>query len=277
MTADTPEPANRLTIFRRLVDFIRRSLSNYSKDSYSIKDYEDLDGPRKEMIRGIFELSDKNARDIMIPRVDMVAVDINIALLPLVKTVYEAGHSRLPVYEDRVDNIVGILYAKDLLKQISDKSKKFQVKKILHAPYFVPETMPLDELLLEFKRRKLHIAIVVDEYGGVGGIITLEDILEEIVGDINDEYDAETLPELEKTGVNTYEVDSRMTLTDFNDQMKLNLPTDDCDTIGGFVFDLFGKIPDQGEEVTHGDMSFMIKDIKGTVINRITITMTGKK
>jgi len=209
----------------------------------------------------------------MIPRVDIFAAEIKTKLKPLIKTLYNAGYSRIPVYNETIDNITGILYAKDLLKLIADKQAKFQIKKFLRTPYFVPHTMSLDELLIEFKVRKLHLAIVVDEYGGVDGIVTLEDVLEQIVGDINDEFDSEGLPELQKIKDNVYEVDSRMTLSDFNAELRLGLPESEFDTIGGYVLDLFGKVPSQNEEIEANGISYKIKVIKGTVINRITVTL----
>ena len=276
MTSDSSDPGDKNRKSARLIDFIKNSLKFKKNTSYSFtsRDYENLDHSRQDMIKGVFDLSKKNVRDTMIPRVDIVALDIKTELKNLLKTVHDAGHSRLPVYEETIDNIVGILYAKDLLKLLLEKQKKFQLKKFLHSPYFVPETMPLDELLLEFKLRKLHLAIVVDEYGGVDGIITMEDILEEIVGDINDEFDSETLPEIEKIKDHVYDVDSRMTLEDFNSELDLHLPVDDFDTIGGYVFDLFGKVPEQEEEITEDGITYKIKDIKGTVINRITVKLT---
>lgn len=251
---------------------------NGSQPEFSRQSFENLDSTRQEMVKGVFELSMKNARDIMIPRVDIVAIDSDIELKPLVKLLTDEGHSRLPVYEEKIDNIVGILYAKDLLKLLLERSnKKFQLKKILHDAFFVPETMPLDELLLEFKRRKLHLAIVVDEYGGIGGICTMEDILEEIVGEITDEFDDDKLPEIEKTGRNSFTVDSRMPITDFNEAMDADIPTEDFDTIGGYVVDLFGKIPNQDDSVQSGTFTFKIKDISGTVINRIGVTVSRSK
>jgi CBS domain containing-hemolysin-like protein len=275
MTSDNPEPGERRIAFDRILAPVKKLLDFRKKSSlpFSLRDYENLDLPRQEMIRGVFALSRKNARDIMIPRVDIVAADIEIDLKSLVRLVHDAGHSRLPVYEETIDNIVGILYAKDLLKLLLERPKKFQLKKFLHAPYFVPETMALDELLLQFKSRKFHQAIVVDEYGGVDGIITMEDILEEIVGDINDEFDSDTLPEIEKIKERVYDVDSRMTLLDFNRELGLDLPLDDFDTIGGYVFDLFGKVPEKNEEISENGIVFRIKAIKGTIINRITVTL----
>ena len=212
------------------------------------------------MIRGVMGLASKNVREIMIPRIDVVAVPTTIALNALVKVIDDAGHSRIPVYNETIDNIAGILYVKELLPFIAHKPRKFELKKMLHRPYFVPETMPLDDLLVEFKRRRLHLSCVVDEYGGFGGIITLEDIIEEIVGDIKDEFDDDEAPEIRKIGRNTYEVDSRMTLSDFNEEAGTRLPTDEPDTIGGLVFDLLAR-SQKNETVRFESISFKIKEI----------------
>ena len=277
MTSDNNESNSNPGKKANIIKLLKKPFKKNGKNLLESSEYDKLDTTRKDMIHGIFKLSKLNARDIMIPRVDIIAIDKNTELKPLVKIVYEAGHSRLPVYEETIDNIAGILYAKDLLKLITERSnKKFQLKKILHEPYFVPETMTLDELLLEFKMRKLHIAIVIDEYGGIAGIVTLEDVLEEIVGEISDEFDNESPPEIEKIGKNCYEVDSRMTITQFNENLGQNL-SKDFDTIGGYVFDLFGKIPEKGETIKDGKISFTIKDIHGTVINRISATISKSK
>ncbi len=267
-------PAKKTKFLNRL----KKSFRKNNKDVLESCDYENLDILRKDMIRGIIKLPVLNARDIMIPRVDVFAVDSETDLKPLVKTMCKAGHSRVPIYKETIDNIVGILYVKDLLKLLIDTSrKKFHLKKILHEPYFVPETMTLDELLVEFKLRKLHIAVVVDEYGGFSGIVTLEDILEEIVGEINDEFDNVELPEIEKKGKNTYEIDSRMPVADFNEQLGLAISQDGFDTVGGYVFDLFGKIPEKGETIRDGNIQFTIKEISGTIINRIIVTITKSR
>ncbi len=278
MASDNPEsPAAE----RRIRNFISRLFSrgrqaaaeSGGESVFDISACNNLETSKQEMIRGIIGLSSKNAREIMIPRVDVVAVNADIPLKTLVKTVNSAGHSRIPVYIERIDNIAGILYVKELLQYIIEKPRKFELKKILNKPYFVPETMPLDDLLLEFKRRRLHLACVVDEYGGFGGIVTMEDILEEIVGEIKDEFDEDELPEIRKIGKNVYEVDSRMTLSDFNAETGASLPKDEFDTIGGYVFDLFGKIPKKNETVRTEDISFRIKDIKGTRLIRVIITI----
>lgn len=276
MTSDNPDQPHS-SRFKNFLANLKKSFGTSQDASFDAEAYDQLDTPRKDMIRGVLMLSELDAKDIMIPRVDVVAIDLNIELKPLIKIILEAGHSRMPVYDETIDNITGILYVKDLIKLIGDKTKKFNLKKLLHDPLFVPETMPLDELLIEFKTKKLHIAVVVDEYGGVGGIVTMEDILEVIVGDINDEYDAEEKPECEKTGANSFEVDSRMLISDFNRELGLNISTEDFDTIGGFVFDLFGRIPEQDETVKHENITFKIKEITGTKILRIYVTVAKHK
>jgi magnesium and cobalt transporter len=278
MTSENSAPGNNPVKKSTLLHKLKKSLKKSDKDILESCDYENLDVIRQDMIRGIIKLPVLNARDIMIPRVDVFAVESTTDLKPLVKILCKAGHSRVPIYEETIDNIIGILYVKDLLKLlITTQKKAFHLKKTLHEPYFVPETMTLDELLLEFKRRKLHIAVVVDEYGGISGIVTLEDILEEIVGEINDEFDTVEKPEIEKLGKNVYDVDPRMPISDFNEKLNLNISQDGFDTIGGYVFDLFGKIPQKGETIKDGRLQFTIKDINGTVIDRITVTLTKQK
>jgi len=278
MTSENSAPGAISSKKSKLLKRLKKSFKKTDKDLLESCDYDDLDVTRKDMIRGVMKLPVLNARDIMIPRVDVFAVDAETELKPLVKTMCKAGHSRVPVFKETIDNIIGILYVKDLLRLLVETSKKkFQLRKILHEPYFVPETMTLSELLLEFKIRTLHIAVVVDEYGGFSGIVTLEDILEEIVGDINDEFDSVELPEIQKLGKNVYEVDSRTPIADFNEKLGLELSPKDFDTIGGYVFDLFGKIPEQGESVKDGEVQFTVKEINGTILNRITVTIMKQK
>ncbi len=261
-----------------LLNKLKKSLKKSEKDILESCDYENLDVIRQDMIRGVIKLPVLNARDIMIPRVDVFAVDATTSLKPLVKILCKAGHSRVPIYGETIDNIIGILYVKDLLKLlITPQKKAFHLKKVLHEPYFVPETMTLDELLVEFKVRKLHIAVVVDEYGGISGIVTLEDILEEIVGEINDEYDSVEEPDFVKLGKNLYDVDPRMPISEFNEKLHLDISQEGVDTIGGYVFDLFGKLPEKGETIRDGNIQFTIKDISGTIINRITVSISKHK
>ena len=232
---------------------------------------------KQEMIQGILSLSQKNVREIMIPRVDINAIEDTATLKDLVKLIIDEGHSRIPVYSQTIDNIIGIVNVKDLMPFIIDRRMKFNIKKLLHKPYFVPETMPLDELLLQFQKQNLHLAIVVDEYGGVAGIVTMEDILEEIVGEIRDEFDEEEIPEIQTISQNCWEVDSRLSLSDFNNYANCSLPEEEFDTIGGFVFNLFGKIPKKDEEIKYNSITFKIKEIKGTRIGRIIVTISPEK
>jgi magnesium and cobalt transporter len=276
MTSDNPDPLGSSRL-KNFLQNIKNPFKSKEEIPFDNDAYEQLDLPRKDMIRGIMGLSEQNAKDIMIPRVDVVAIDSNVDLKSLVKIIIHAGHSRVPVYDETIDHIIGILYVKDLIKLLLDKNKKFNLKKLLNDPFFVPETMPLDDLLLEFQVKKLHLAIVVDEYGGVGGIVTLEDILEEIVGDINDEFDPDELPELEKMKSNTWEFDPRMLIADFNEELNLDIPSEDFDTIGGFVLDLFGRVPEKDETAKYSNLTFKIKDISGPKILRITLTITGQK
>ncbi|HPA72262.1 MAG TPA: hemolysin family protein [Spirochaetota bacterium] len=241
---------------------------------FNMEDLRGLEPARLEMIRGVVNLGRRIVREIMIPRVDIVSVADDTSLKELAKTICEAGHSRVPVYRDSIDTIVGVLHVKDLLRFLADRPRKFNLKKLAKKPYFVPETMPLDELLREFKKRRLHMAVAVDEYGGLGGIVTLEDILEEIVGEISDEFDGDELPEFRRTGRNSYEADSRMSLADFCDELDVDLPCDEFDTLGGYVLDLFGKIPAKDETVRSGNLAFRIKDVEGTRINRIAVTVS---
>ena len=232
---------------------------------------------KQEMIQGILSLSQKFVREIMIPRVDINAIEDTVNLKELVKLIIDEGHSRIPVYSQTIDNIIGIVNVKDLMPFIIDRRMKFNIKKLLHKPYFVPETMPLDELLLQFQKQNLHLAIVVDEYGGVAGIVTMEDILEEIVGEIRDEFDEEEIPEIQTISQNCWEVDSRLSLSDFNNYANCSLPEEEFDTIGGFVFNLFGKIPKKDEEIKYNYITFKIKEIKGTRIGRIIVTISPEK
>jgi len=277
MTSENQDSSKNRGFLSKIFNIFSFRVTDPDGLKYNSRAYDRLDSPRKDMIKGIFNLSDHNAKDIMIPRVDVVAIDSGKDLKQLVKVVIDAGHSRLPVYEDTIDNIVGIIYAKDLLRFLVGNSKKFSIRKIMHNPYFVPETMPLDDLLLEFKKQKLHLAIVIDEYGGIDGIVTLEDVLEEIVGEIKDEFDEDELPEIVEISTNIYEADPRLSLISLNEELSLNLPTDEVDTLGGFVLDLFGKIPKKDEITKYENVSFKIKEIQGTVINRIVIKILSKK
>ena len=262
-------------LFRRISGRITNPRSTFDlSESLADVPVSSIDDTKKEMIRGVLDLESMNASDVMIPRIDIIAVKASSNLKELVGIIFEAGHSRIPVYEDTIDNIIGIIYVKDLLQYIFQKPKKFDIRKIIHKSLFIPETMALDELLVEFKKKRQHLAIAVDEYGGVAGLVTMENILEEIVGDIQDEFDDPELAEIVKKSPREYDVDARMAISDLSEKLKIILPVDDFDTVGGYVLDLFGRIPLKGESVENKEgISFRITDIRGTRISRIALSL----
>lgn len=231
-----------------------------------------VDAEEKEMIENVLELADTTAAEIMTPRTDIVAVEVNSDRRTVLDIITAAGYSRLPVYEDNIDNIVGLIYAKDLLTEIDRAPADFRLRDKLRKAYFVPETKPLRVLLHEFQNQKLHIAILLDEYGGTAGIVALEDILEELVGEITDEYEKSLPKSVRKLDKNTIEVDARTYIDDLNDEFELNLPEEqDYDTIGGFVFSHLGYIPKTAETFTYGNLRFTISSAEARRIKRIKI------
>ena len=242
------------------VGFFEKLFGKNSEDEEG--DLSDLDNEKREMIKGIVELSQTTAREIMVPRIDVVSLAVGTSMQQLVEIIIECGYSRFPVYQDTIDNVVGILYAKDLLRYVFRENEEIFWKEIIRTPYFVPEGKKINTLLREFKRRKVHIAVIVDEYGGTSGVVCLEDIIEEIVGDIQDEFDNEREDILE-IGKNVYLCDARVNLEDLNERLELALPDDDVDTLGGFVFNRSGKIPVQFEKVRYGNVDFIIQEMEG--------------
>jgi len=225
---------------------------------------------RKNMIEGIEELAETTVKEVMVPRIDVEFVSDSVTLDELKTLIAEQGFSRYPVYTETIDNVVGILYVKDIILQQVD-SGVFDVKRCMRKPYFVPETKRLDELLREFKKRRVHIAIAIDEYGGVSGIVSMEDILEVIVGDIQDEFDDDEDDDIIEMGQGIYLCDARAAIDEVNERLGLSLPEDDFETLGGFVFEQFGRIPMNQEKVTYQDMDFVVQEIEGHKINRVKI------
>jgi len=240
-------------------------------NSQAIKDLED---DQKEMIRGIVELSDTTVKEVMVPRTDTVFLSADDSKEELLKRISETEHSRFPVYKDTVDNVIGILHVKDVLKALIN-NKVFDINSLVRKPFFVPVSKHIDDLLREMKRKKIHIAVVVDEYGGVSGIVSMEDIIEEIIGDIQDEFDHE-IDDVLELSEGTWLCDARVNLEFLAEETNINLPVGDFDTLGGFVFDLFGKIPVKNEKISYKDYDFIIQDMDGHKINSIKI-VTRKK
>jgi len=212
-----------------------------------------VDAEEVDMIESVMEFGDTRAAEIMTPRTELLAIPADMAWQAAAEQIVVAGHTRVPVYERDMDNIIGVLYAKDLL-QLATRDKDLPLREIMRKPFFVPETKPLDDLLRDFKRLKVHIAIILDEYGGTAGICTIEDLLEQIVGEISDEYDHDEPEEMKRLSDTVVEIDSRMYVDDLNDALGLDLPEDeDYDTVAGFVFFALGYIPQVGETVeAHG-------------------------
>mgnify|MGYP003878201327 CR=1 FL=1 len=230
-----------------------------------------LEEEEKEMIHSIFEFTDTVARQVMVPRIDMKCVEVTAELDELLETIMKYGHSRIPVYEENVDNILGVVHAKDLLPVLKEDLREVDIRDVMRPAYFIPETKKIDELLAEFKRSKIQMAIVRDEYGGTAGLVTLEDLLEEIVGDIMDEYDFEE-PLIEIVDSDHAVVSARISVDDLNEQMGLDIPeSEDYETIGGFIFGLFGRQPEEGESVTYGNVVFTVKSLDGNRLHKIAV------
>ena len=230
-----------------------------------------IDHDEGDMIEGIFDLKQTVAREIMIPRTQIVAVSHDCPLDQLLNTIIQSGHSRIPVYKDNVDQIVGILNAKDLLPFWLSQQKDFELRKICRDPFFVPETKRINDLLNELRSKKSHLAVIVDEYGGPSGIVTIEDIIEEIIGEIRDEHDREEdefiLQEDGSTLVNAW-----ANLDDFEERFGIQVPREGYDTVGGFIIHLLGKVPRKGEEIIFEGLSMKIQAADAKRVSRILVT-----
>jgi CBS domain containing-hemolysin-like protein len=240
-----------------------------SNTTKSEKEETQIIAEKRSMIEGVEELAETTVKEVMVPRIDVVFVSDKATKEDLLETIHEDGYSRYPVYFETIDNVVGILYVKDFVSMIENSS--LDIRKNMRKPYFVPDTKRLDELLREFKKRKVHIAVAIDEYGGVSGIVTMEDILEVIVGEIQDEFDNEEEEEIVEMGEGIYLCDARANIDDVNERLELHLPEEDAETIGGFVFEQFGRIPANQEKITYDSIDFIVQDIEGHKINSVKI------
>jgi CBS domain containing-hemolysin-like protein len=233
-----------------------------------------VDSDQKEMIEAVFDLSDTLAGEIMTPRTDIEGIEYGKSLNDIRDLIIEAGHSRIPVYGENLDDILGVLYVKDLIKLVNaDNLTDFDLKTYLRDVLMIPESKSVRDLLAEFKATKVHIAIVLDEYGGTAGLITIEDILEELVGDIEDEYEEDDdKPTIRKVEDNLYEVDARVYIDDLNDELEVELPEDeDYETVGGFVFSTLGHVPEIGEGFNHGNLHITVTGAEKTKVLSVQI------
>ena len=231
-----------------------------------------LEANERRMIDGIIDFDETRVHEIMIPRTDMIALEAGDTLAEAVRLFIEEGHSRIPVYEERPDNIVGILYVKDTLKNLLDGDLSCEVRTLLRKAIFVPETIKTSEVLEAMRREHIHIAIIVDEYGGVAGIVTMEDILEQIVGEIQDEYDEET-PDVQKLDDGSYLVQGSISLEDLSEALGSEFKSDDAETLGGLVLTMSGGFPEEGEIFEYEGWRIEVKELED---HRITLLNLSK-
>ncbi len=227
-----------------------------------------LEDEEREMIHGIFEMGDRTAKEILVPRVDVAAVEASEPLRQVLETIKSKGHSRIPIYEETIDNIVGIVYAKDLLRHMDGGSLEEPARSLSRPPHFIPESKKINELLHEMQQGKVHMAIVVDEYGGTAGVVTIEDLLEEIVGEIQDEYDLEEKP-IERLGDQEAIFDARVSIHDINETLSVTLADGEYDTVGGLVYDRLGKIPVVGDKIEVDGLSITVLSTAGKRIKKV--------
>lgn len=230
-----------------------------------------LQEEQEEMVSRVFHFEDTIARKVMTPRLDVTAVEADATLEELIGVIMQSGHSRLPVYDDDLDNIIGIIHAKDVLKEAVRNPAGFVIREHLRPPIFIPETKRMDDLLADMRRHHSQIVIVRDEFGTVTGVVTIEDLVEEVFGEIQDEYDREE-PLLEEIDAQTLRVDARMPLAAFNEALGADIALEESDTIGGFVFGLFGHQPQQGEETRWKQFLFQVEETDGRRIQKLRVT-----
>jgi magnesium and cobalt exporter, CNNM family len=225
----------------------------------------------RDLIHSIFEFGDTIVREVMVPRPDIVAVEDDKALRDVQALVLTHGYSRVPVFHEELDNIVGICYAKDVLKALHQGKQDSPLAEVVREAHYVPETKKIADLLREMQKEKFHIALVTDEYGSVSGLVTLEDLLEELVGEITDEYDKEE-PEIVEIEPGIVRASGKASIDDVNEKLEVELPDQEWDTIGGFVLDLFGRIPDDGDQKSWQGLLFTAEEVHGRRIAKVLIT-----
>ena len=235
-----------------------------------------IEEEEKEYIHAIFEFGDTVVREVMVPRPDMVSISVASGLDDVLDLVIRHGYSRIPVYRESPDEIIGVVYAKDVLRHLRNKRTDRDLADLARKPYFVPESKRVSDLLKDMQRDKFHLAIVVDEFGSVAGLVTLEDLLEEIVGEIADEYDREE-PNVEPAGSNRYRVNARLPVDELNELLEVDLPNTEWDTVGGLMMGVLGRLPAQGEEVEVGNLRFTAERVQGRRIAKVVVERTNGK
>jgi CBS domain containing-hemolysin-like protein len=237
-----------------------------------------IEPAEQAMIQGILDLEDLLVREIMVPRVDVVAVEQDVPVEELVATIVGAGHSRIPVFRESIDHIVGILYAKDLIPFVLEATTEVSLAELVRPPFVVPDSKRVDILLREMRRTRTHLAIVADEYGGTAGLVTIEDILEEIVGEIQDEYDVET-PLIERLGDGVFVIDARVPLSEVEETLGTRFPEDaDYETLGGYIQKELARLPREGDRFVDPvvGMEAEILGVEGRRIRRVRLARIAR-
>jgi CBS domain containing-hemolysin-like protein len=228
-----------------------------------------IDPDEREMIAGIIEMGQRYASEIMIPRPDVVALDATATIDHALEVAIKHGHSRLPVYEEDIDHVVGILHVKDLLPVMPQSPQTVALRTLVRPVHYVPETARTDDILRDLLRNRIHMAIVVDEYGGTSGILTIEDVIEEIVGEIRDEYDQEEQVPFTRVSKDEAIFNGSISISEFNDEFETELPTGESDTLGGLIYTQLGRLPRVGDRVRVGDIELMVSGLNGRRIKQV--------
>ncbi|OOF89203.1 magnesium/cobalt efflux protein [Rodentibacter ratti] len=262
--------------------FFQGELKNREELVEVIRDSEQndlIDQNTREMIEGVMEIAELRVRDIMIPRSQIIFIESEQDLNSCLNIIIESAHSRFPVIADSDDrdNIAGILHAKDLLKFLREDAEEFDIPKLLRPAVIVPESKRVDRMLKDFRSERFHMAIVVDEFGAVSGLVTIEDILEQIVGDIEDEFDEEEIADIRQLSRHTYAVRALTDIDDFNEQFKTNFDDEEVDTIGGLVMKAFGYLPKRGEEITLENLQFKVTSADSRRLIQLRVTVPDER
>lgn len=228
-----------------------------------------LEEDEQKLVSSIFDFGDTVVREVMVPRIDMVAVNVYTSNAEALEIINEAGHSRIPVFEETIDNIIGMVYTKDLLRKIVEEAD-FTISSITRDVFFVPESKKIDDLLAEFKKQRKHIAIAVDEYGGTAGLITLEDVLEELVGDIQDEFDSEEVL-IKRVDSDSALCNAKVHLDELREMLGIEIEIEDVDSLGGFLYERIGRVPRVGDTVRQDGVSYEIQSIVRQRIDKVLI------
>lgn len=260
--------------------FLVRRGTVTEEDIHSIIDAGEEEGvlnlDEHEMIHGVLGLKGRIAREIMVPRTEIACVNSQVTIEEVIHRIIEDGHSRIPVFEEDLDHIVGIIYAKDILQFWGKQDTRTSPREIARKAYFIPETMHLENLLGEFKKKRVHIAIVVDEYGGTAGLITIEDLIEEVFGEIEDEYDTEEerLVPLEAGWVL---VDGRLEIEELEEHLNVQIPKKDFESVGGLIFHLIGRVPRKGETIAYPGLEIRIEAADDRKVEKVRVRKTPEQ